>query len=207
MTGDKLFDVGTPKPVEVELEPPPPAKVDIGKFSPPLPFTPLAGAVLDSDRVYRYVLWRQFLEKGKTICFVGLNPSTADELSDDPTVTRLIHFAKAWGYARMTLVNIFAFRATNPKELRKAVDPIGKDNDSHIVERVSGAHETVLCYGNGGLFQSRGQVVATMLREGGFSSRLSCFKLTKKGLPWHPLYLPNLVMTIPFSLEEVEVPL
>ena len=68
--------------------------------------------------------------------FVGLNPSTADEVSDDPTVRRCISYAKAWGYAGLCMTNIFAFRATDPKDMKAVHDPVGMDNDMHLL-RVS----------------------------------------------------------------------
>lgn len=74
------------------------------------------------DRVYRYHLWRRLKREGcGSVAFIGLNPSTADEQKDDPTVRRCIGFARAWGYDRVEMLNLFAFRAKDPREMYAAV--------------------------------------------------------------------------------------
>ena len=77
-----------------------------------------SSATFSHCRKYRYTLWRNWaglMPTGKGYAmFVGLNPSTADETNDDPTIRRCIAFAKAWGYDALCMTNIFAFRATNP---------------------------------------------------------------------------------------------
>ena len=77
--------------------------------------TELQRTIFSQDREFRYTLWRQWGRVVKTVAFIGLNPSTADEQVDDPTVRRCIRFAKDWGYDAMWMMNIFAFRATDPK--------------------------------------------------------------------------------------------
>ena len=84
-----------------------------------------AGAEFSKDRKYRYRLWREWNKTKPAVLFVMLNPSTADELVLDSTVSRCLSFAKEWGYGRLEVANLFALRATDPKELNKVEDPVG----------------------------------------------------------------------------------
>lgn len=152
------------------------------------------GAELTSDRLYRYKLWRIWDNTKRPALFVGLNPSTADENIDDPTIRRCIDFAMQWGNGGLIMCNLFAYRATDPKELRCIADPIGRDNDDYLLASHKEAGITVLAWGNGGLYLGRGDVVVKMLHG---ASRL---KITKQGQPQHPLYLPK--NTRPFALVE-----
>ena len=86
-------------------------------------------AIFSDCRKYRYVLSRTWNDKKKTILFIGLNPSTADEKIDDPTIRRCINYAQNWGYGSLLMVNLFAYRATIPTELKNVKNPIGNDND------------------------------------------------------------------------------
>ncbi len=90
---------------------------------------------------YRYSLSRTWNESLQRIVFIGLNPSTADAQHDDPTVRRCIGFARRWGYGGLTLVNLFAYRTTEPAELKEVDDPVGLDNDRWIAEAQAGAVE------------------------------------------------------------------
>jgi len=78
---------------------------------------------------YRFTLNRTWDNPKGKVVFIGLNPSTADEIKNDPTVTRMINFAKAWGYGSITVCNLFSFRATFPKDFKKTPDPIGVETD------------------------------------------------------------------------------
>ena len=79
--------------------------------------------------------------------FVGLNPSTADETNDDPTIRRCIAFAREWGYARLHMANLFAFRATEPRDMMNASDPIGPENDKHLLTLANDSILTVAAWG------------------------------------------------------------
>lgn len=149
-----------------------------------------SGATFSRDRVYRWSLWRRWksCRPNEMIAFVGLNPSTADETEDDPTVRRCINFAKAWGYPGMLMMNAFAFRGTDPQDMRKAEDPVGEFNDLALLSVHLGVKKTVCCWGNHGLHRCRGDLVEQMLRR---EKGLFIFGLTKAGCPKHPLYLPN----------------
>ena len=78
------------------------------------------GAIFSSDRIFRYILWRTWNEQNGHLMVIGLNPSTADETQDDPTIRRCVGFARQWGYGGLYMLNLFAYRATDPSELMKA---------------------------------------------------------------------------------------
>ena len=139
-------------------------------------------------RRYRYSLWREWGPRTTYAMFIGLNPSTADADVDDPTIRRCVGFAKGFGFGRIEVVNLFAFRATKPADLRAAGYPVGEFNDLHIVS--AGARAAVVCVAwgaaAGGL--ARPLEVLALLREAGLQPR--CLRVTSSGHPQHPLYLP-----------------
>ncbi len=90
------------------------------------------GAVITGN--YRYLLWREWNNQGKTVSFIMLNPNSADASLNDPTITRCINFALSWGYGRLEVVNLFAYRTSKPSLLKQVTEPIGKDNDRYVVE-------------------------------------------------------------------------
>ena len=115
--------------------------------------------------------------------FIGLNPSTADETEDDPTVIRCIKYAKSWGYGGVCMANLFAFRATKPKVMRAANDPIGRDNDRWLVDLSQKTDLVVAAWGNHGGFLGRSNEVTQLIPN------LHYLELNKSGEPAHPLYL------------------
>lgn len=145
-------------------------------------------------RRYRYTLWRGFdtFNEGYAM-FVGLNPSTADETKDDPTVRRCIRFAKSWGYGSLCMTNIFAFRATDPRLMRDQSDPIGPENDKWLLEYSREAGIVVAAWGNHGSFLGRDKEVVSLL------DNLSCLGITNSGQPIHPLYVPRDRKPIPYE--------
>ena len=145
-------------------------------------------AVFSSCRDYRYVLkriWAEDVELAKLAVFIGLNPSTADETVDDPTVRRCFTYAHDWGCPGMIMLNIFAVRATDPKVMLAHESPIGKSNDQWLVEMTTGKEIVVACWGAHGTHMRRGEEVCRLLRH----RELKHFGLTKQGQPRHPLYL------------------
>ena len=86
-------------------------------------------ASFSKDRIHRYTLYRVWNEELPKVLFIGLNPSTATETKNDPTIRRCMGYAKDWGYGSYIMGNIFAFRSTDPKNLRKTHDPIGSETD------------------------------------------------------------------------------
>lgn len=143
------------------------------------------GAQFSPCMTYRYSLYRIWDRKRPRIMFIGLNPSTADERHDDPTVRRCIGFARSWGYGSLVLVNLFAYRATNPKELKTVYDPVGPRNDVWIsIEKVM-AERIVAAWGNYGTLFGRDKAVLATL------DKVYCLGVTKAGCPRHPLYVAS----------------
>jgi hypothetical protein len=134
-------------------------------------------------RRYRFALWRRW-DFGPQALFVMLNPSTADETTDDPTIRRCIGFAKAWGFGSLAVGNLFAFRTAKPGGLRTCVEPIGAGNDDWLVRLQAESAVTVAAWGNHGCFLDRGSAVRSILPD------LHVLGLTKRGEPQHPLYMP-----------------
>lgn len=147
------------------------------------------GAQFSPCRRYRYALWRTCRgllpnDNGYAM-FVGLNPSTADEYRDDPTVRRCVAFAQEWGYDALCMTNLFAFRATDPAVMMRAEDPVGPDNDRFLNILAASAGVIVAAWGVHGSFLARGEEVRAMLPP------MSYLRLTRDGSPAHPLYLPK----------------
>lgn len=145
---------------------------------------PIPLAVLSEDGLYRYFLSRTWDKRGKIIVIVGLNPSTADASIDDPTIRRCVRFAKDWGGGSLWMVNLFAYRATDPSMLRKAADPIGPENDQWLTMAVDHAHLAVAAWGNHGSLFGRAAGVYTK-----FPGKFHALSVTQQGMPGHPLYL------------------
>ena len=166
------------------------------------------GACFSPCRTWRYTLWRRWSDKGSTerfdhdvlfdetqqmpeenlrrmVAFIGLNPSTADEHRNDPTITRCINFAKAWGYDGMAMLNLFAFRATDPRDMKKMATPVGPLNDAAIEYSLKTFGKVVACWGNHGKFKDR----SDFIRRRASDHCIEKFGLTKLGEPQHPLYL------------------
>ena len=143
------------------------------------------GAAFSRDRRYRYRLWRRWDRSRPAIAFCMLNPSTADARRDDPTIRRCIGFARDWGYGGIEVVNIFALRATDPRALRSARDPVGPRNDA-FMRQAAARSPVVIAWGVHGALRGRG---ATALRLFGPRTRLLALGRTRSGAPRHPLYL------------------
>lgn len=145
------------------------------------------------DRKYRYMLWRHrpqmhFGDSGDGVAmWIGLNPSTADETKDDPTIRRCINFTHDWGFTHYCMTNLFAFRATDPRVMMAEPEPVGIDNDKWLLEMAPRANIIVCAWGNGGAHMGRDAAVAKLLQP--FRDKLRCLKLTQAGAPWHPLYV------------------
>lgn len=124
------------------------------------------------------------LNLSRCALFVGLNPSTADETVDDPTIRREMDFAKSWGLSGLVKVNLFAYRATDPKMMKRAFRPIGPHNDEWIGSLHARCYVTVAAWGNHGTFLGRhNQVMHLMCGD------IHCLGETKTHQPKHPLYL------------------
>jgi len=159
-------------------------------------------ATISPSQRFRYVLGRRWAE-GPTLLFVMLNPSTADAEKDDATIRRCMGFAQAEGYGALEVVNLFAYRATKPRDLKLAGWPVGPDNDQHIRTAAAGAAAACLAWGAHIGEHARPQAVLPLLREVGVP--LKCLKLTAQGHPSHPLMLASSCRLVDFTqaIEEV----
>jgi len=144
-------------------------------------------AIYSDCQRYRYSLTRIWDDSGEKVLFLMLNPSTATELQNDPTVERCERRARALGYGAFSVTNIFAWRATDPRDMRAASDPVGPDNDAAILAAVDWADQIVCAWGAHGAHLDRGQNVTRLLRA--TNRPLSHLGLTKAGHPKHPLYI------------------
>lgn len=146
---------------------------------------------------FRYRLGRRWGE-GPTATFVMLNPSTADATIDDPTIRRCIGFAQREGFGGLEIVNLYAYRATDPGDLRRAGYPVGPRNDRHIAAAVAQSAVIVLAWGANARSSDRPSAVLKLLSSMG--RKPYCLRLTSGGYPEHPLRLPGSCAFQPFPL-------
>lgn len=172
--------------------------------NPPIhnyPWTPaetVSTAVFSSDRLYRYALIRIWDRSRDVVAFVGLNPSTADETEDDPTIRRCVNFAKDWGYGGLVMLNLFGYRATMPAEMMCQDDPIGFENDIWTLVFTHWADKIILSWGTSGEYKGRDKAVIDFLPK----DKLFTLGLTKDGYPKHPLYLKKDTQLIEWGSDE-----
>jgi hypothetical protein len=152
-------------------------------------------AKLDITEKYRYLLGRKWDINLPQVTFVMLNPSTADAKKDDPTLTRCINFAKSWDYGSLEVVNLFAYRATKPRELRQVADPVGLKNNCYLQLATKQASLIIVAWGTKGSFLKRDKEVLNLISG---KQPLYCLGLTKHGHPCHPLYVKNSTKIIIF---------
>lgn len=160
-------------------------------------------------RRYRYALWREFYsvraieppllpvegnEAHNYLMVIGLNPSTADETQDDPTIRRCIGFAKRWGFGALCMTNLFALRATDPEIMKADPDPTGDTNDDHLWTLAKGAGMILAAWGKNGNHRDRAEAVLMMLE----SFAIHALAINKDGTPKHPLYVA--AATVPVRL-------
>ncbi len=162
-------------------------------------------AVFSDNRLYRYELRLRWAE-GPLVQFIGLNPSTADEVEDDPTIRRCKAFAKATGGGGMAMTNLFAWRSAYPSSLLKVPSPIGEDgkfitvcgtefsnrNDYHLFTVGLQCPTRIACWG------THGKILYRVAKVKMWLSGLSCLAITKSGFPQHPLYLKSELKPIPY---------
>lgn len=149
----------------------------------------ISSAVISDSGTYRYRLTRIWDESKPVMAWVMLNPSTADGSTDDPTIRRCINFAKAWGYGGITVVNLYALRATDPKELWQHHDPVGPDNDAELAKIAENHSLIVLAWGANANTDRTGVVLRILSRAYDLCNKLAVLGWTKGGEPRHPLYV------------------
>ncbi len=157
----------------------------------------ISGAVFnDSNRRFRYALWRFWQPRGDKLLFIGLNPSTANDIKDDPTICKLINFAKFWGFGGLFCGNLFSLVSANPAALfvTPSVELVGGPND-HALKRMRELSTKVMVgWGNEGRFAgTRPQEVLSLLGE-----PVYCLAITHTGDPRHPLYTRSTSQLVPY---------
>lgn len=135
-------------------------------------------------RTWRYTLIREWDYSKPRLLWILLNPAMADETYDNRTNRRGMGYAKSWGFGSLVFCNLFAFRTPNPKEMKAANDPIGPNNDYHILFQANQANQIILGWGNHGTFLDRDKEIIDLLT--GYD--LYCLTKNKAGSPKHPLY-------------------
>ena len=145
-------------------------------------------AELSEDRRYRYTLLRWWDDR-PLLNMVMLNPSTADEVENDPTVERCERRARTSGYGGLLVTNLFALRSSDPRRLYVTDDPVGPGNDEYLLEAAQGAGMVLCGWGVHGRLLRRGEAVANMLSQSGIT--LHALHITRADEPGHPLYLKN----------------
>lgn len=141
----------------------------------------------DCER-YRYSLTRTWDADGRKAAFIMLNPSTATEIQNDPTVERCERRSRALGFGAFQVTNIFAYRATDPRDMRAQADPVGPDNDAAILAAANWADAVICAWGTHGEHMDRGPITKAALRAQ-IHKPLHHLGLSKAGHPKHPLYI------------------
>ncbi len=155
-------------------------------------------AEIDPTGAYRYDLRRQWgLDEPRIVNFLMLNPSKADAFLGDPTLTRCINYATTWGFDGLVITNLFAYRSTDPDQLRVVSDPVGPENDSYIARWAEAADLVVTAWGAGGRYMNRDRLILAKLAEMGVEPH--ALKLTAGDYPCHPLRLAKSLLPIPYS--------
>lgn len=171
--------------------------------------SPITGAWFsdEANPVYRYALWRIWAKRQPLLLVSMLNPSTADHRKDDPTIRRVIGFAKRDGYGGIMVLNAYAFRATKPKDMFAAIDPdgplnrIAKYQAAELARDTMGGRQPVALIAHGAHGGEGGRKTFDILHAAGCDIR--CLGTTKDGHPKHPLYIAANAPMIAWSPMEV----
>ncbi len=160
-------------------------------------------AILSACRRYRYFLTRQvpalnWLAENRKLCVVMLNPSTADENTDDATIRAVLQFAAIWGYSAICVVNLYAFRATDPSDLFKERERVGFHNDQVIYDTALMCGDVLLACGADAEHSRFLDVLKILKAVPG--ARLTCLGTTKRGFPRHPLYVKRSTPRMTFDV-------
>ena len=172
-----------------------PVEVQLDLFENPDDTMKASSAKFSPDRLHRYALWRVWDNSLPVAMFIGLNPSTADEIKNDNTVTKCINYARTWGYGGMIMSNIFAYRATNPEDMKAVPDPVGPDNDKWLLKLAKEAKLIVAAWGNRGEHMDRGKAVRELFKN----KSMHCLAMNNTGHPKHPLYCKNSLSPLPID--------
>lgn len=151
------------------------------------------GAEFSVGNKYRYALWRIWDEKLPLVMIVGLNPSTANQTTDDATIRRVKRFSYDWGYGGFYMMNLFALVTPYPEELKKSDNPLG-DNNGWLEKIHPKCEKVIFAWGAFKEAHERSIEVINMFPDA------YCLGKTKSGCPKHPLYLKS--DTIPILFRE-----
>lgn len=160
-------------------------------------------AVISEDGLYRYRLDRIWNDELPRICWIMLNPSTADGDLDDNTIRRILDYSKRWGYGSLAVGNLYAFRATQPPDLKAAADPIGPEADAYLRQIIGESSRVMVGWGMSprklGIpgWGTRVAMIESLTR----AQKMVPYALgvTTKGDPLHPLYLAKELEPRPWS--------
>lgn len=151
-----------------------------------------SGAIFSDCRKFRYVLWRVWDSSKPKAMFIGLNPSRANESRSDNTITKIGKVAAFNGFGGFYMMNLFSLVSPYPKDLKECDNPI-MDNDAFLIEYKDKVSQVVFCWGVFKEAFERAEQVKKMF------SNPYCFKITKQGFPWHPLYCKDATTLIPYT--------
>jgi hypothetical protein len=162
--------------------------------------------VMDDRQINRYTLTREWDTSLPKIVYIMLNPSIADHLKVDPTLNKCLNFAIDNGYGSLEIVNLFAFRSTDPDQLKRIENPIGSENDQFILNAVNNAETIVLAWGGeNGKYMSRDKQILELIKN--YKAKIKCFEdFTGKKKPQHPLTLKNGFILIDFPFDNNNEP-
>lgn len=151
-----------------------------------------SGATFSPCGLYRYRLHRELAIGTRVVLFVGLNPSTATETQDDPTIRRCIGYARAWGFEWFRMGNVCAYRSTDPKGLTTVDDPVGPGNRAALREMADEAELVIAAWGGERLCPAAQAIAKEILGW----KKTKCLGQNRDGTPKHPLYLKKTVMPV-----------
>lgn len=165
-----------------------------------------SSATLSDCGLFRWRLGRHWTEDDAPyLAYVMLNPSTADATANDPTIIRCMHFARAHGFGGIEVVNLFAWRATKPADLKRAGFPVGDQCDYYIEQVAAGAGGVCVAWGAHAAHpavEARVQQVMPILWRQHVQPQ--CLHITASGFPGHPLMLRSSCTLRPFTLVAIE---
>jgi hypothetical protein len=150
------------------------------------------GAVFSTERHYRYALWRVWNADNGIVMFIGLNPSTANERDNDPTIRRVMSFAYDWGFGGVVMANIYGWITPYPLELQACEYPIG-ENDQWVEALAKHCQKIVFAWGKFKQAAKWSQVLIEMFPDA------YALKINNDGTPRHPLYVPGKIIPVKFK--------
>lgn len=160
----------------------------------------ITGANISACQKYRYALWRIWDDIAPVMAFTMLNPSTADAAADDATIRKCMKYAQREKHGGIHVTNVFAYRATDPKELRCVEDPVGPENYEYLMsaKRLPARVTVVAAWGNpvGG---RRLSLFYAQARAAVLAQRAKCLGMNKDGSPKHPLYVRDNEPLVPWA--------